>query len=65
MSRTLIDAHPFFRAVPDFLFNKVPILSSLVHLPKGYLDALGSTPLLQPHEAKMCVPDLAAFCSPH
>ncbi|KAL8280789.1 hypothetical protein RQP46_006793 [Phenoliferia psychrophenolica] len=50
---TLIDAHPVFRQVPDFLFNKVPILSSLVHLPKGYLDSPGSTPLLQPHEAKI------------
>ncbi|KAK4702169.1 hypothetical protein P7C70_g4058, partial [Phenoliferia sp. Uapishka_3] len=50
---TLIDAHPFFRTVPDFLFNKIPILSSLVHLPKGYATASGSNPLLQPHEAKI------------
>ena len=49
-----MDAHPFFRLLPATLMGHVPILGSL--LPKTYLLATKSTPLLPAHEAKM-------FCS--
>lgn len=50
---TLIDAHPFFRLLPAALFDNVPLLSSIIHLPKGYLTSKSATPLLPLDEAKM------------
>lgn len=57
-TRTLIDAHPFFRLLPNVLFGHLPFLSS--YFPKTYLSNAGSVPLLQPHEAKMFV--VSRFC---
>jgi hypothetical protein len=46
-----MDAHPFFRLLPATLIGQAPFLQSLV--PKTYLFATESTPLLPAHEAKM------------
>lgn len=50
---TLIDAHPFFRLLPNALLVNSPFLRSLFHLPKNYLNAPGVHPLLPANEAKM------------
>ncbi|KAK4057327.1 hypothetical protein OIO90_001824 [Microbotryomycetes sp. JL221] len=50
---TLIDAHPAFRALPNAIFNRLPILNLFVKLPKGYLTNKAPTPLLPPDEAKI------------
>ncbi|KAI5476447.1 hypothetical protein MNV49_007760 [Pseudohyphozyma bogoriensis] len=50
---TLIDAHPFFRLLPNYIYTLFPFLNSIVHLPKNYLSAAGSQPLLPNNEAKV------------
>ncbi|KAK4048189.1 hypothetical protein OIV83_004894 [Microbotryomycetes sp. JL201] len=50
---TLIDAHPFFRVLPNAIFTRLPILNLLVKLPKGYLTNKAPTPLLPADEAKI------------
>ncbi|KAM0789388.1 hypothetical protein ACM66B_000217 [Microbotryomycetes sp. NB124-2] len=50
---TLIDAHPFFRVLPNAIVSSLPFLKLFVKLPKGYLTNKAPTPLLPPDEAKI------------
>jgi len=62
---TLIDAHPFFRRPVSYLLANIPALRQYVFdVPKGYLGAsVRRSALLQPAEAKMCVPRLSPTLS--
>lgn len=51
--RTLIDAHPAFRVLPNFITTHVPGASLFLNLPKGYLTNASPHPLLPIGEAKM------------
>ncbi|GAA5977926.1 hypothetical protein JCM11641_004335 [Rhodosporidiobolus odoratus] len=54
---TLIDAHPFFRQLPAFILEQLPLLKQVFNVPKGYLtSARGGSALLSVGEAK-------TFCS--
>ncbi|GAA5926246.1 hypothetical protein JCM10213_007408 [Rhodosporidiobolus nylandii] len=58
---TLIDAHPFFRQLPAFLLEHVPIFKYLLNVPKAYLTSPTGTALLSPAEAKTFCSLLLAF----